>query len=238
MMLEKRDIMKKRYIVVLLFSFIIMAFVNMRVIDNTFSIAYNDNSKIIIKDENEKIDISKIQEHYSNKDIIAYIEIPDVLSAPVAQTSNNDYYLNHDLYKRDDIKGSVFLDFRNKLSDRKILLYGHSGKEKDLPFLPLNNYSEESFYKEHPYIYLYTTEGKKKYLIFSAYIEDSDYDYVNLNSFSGLSYKEHLIKLKNKSNYNVDVNIDDNSKVIILQTCSMTNEGLGRYQIIVGIEKE
>ena len=189
-----------------------------------------------VEKKDDKIDIEKLQKTYNNTDIIAYLEIPNVFGTPVVQTSDNDYYLNKDLYKNYDIKGSEFLDFRNTLDDRKLLIYGHSGKEKELPFLQLNNYISEDYYKEHKYIYLYTMNDVRKYLIFSSYIEDKDYDYVNLKSFSGLTWKEHLLKLKNKSNYNIDVNLDDDSKIIILQTCSMNDEASGKYHLVIGLE--
>lgn len=206
-------------------------------VDNNASHKVTKTTKVVkVKKDDDKVDITKLQNEYNNSDIIAYIEIPNVLSTPVVQTSDNDYYLSHDLRKNYDIKGSVYLDYRNKLNDKKILLYGHSGKEQELPFLQLNKYIDESFYKEHKYIYLHTKEEKRKYLIFSSYIETEDYDYVNLNSFNGLSWTEHLNKLKNKSNYKVDVNIDDNSKIIILQTCSMNNERIGNFHLVIGLE--
>ena len=152
------------------------------------------------------------------------------------QGEDNDYYLNHDVNHNYDIKGSVILDYRNTISDRKLLLYGHSGKEQDLPFLPLKNYTDKAFYDLHNTIYLYTTEGKKTYKIFSAYIEDSDYDYVNLDNFNGLTYYEHINKLKNKSLYDTGITLKENDKIIILQTCSTNNIDAHKYYLIIGKE--
>lgn len=197
---------------------------------------------IVVENDESKarrvIDLTSLRTQYNNQDIITYIEIPGVLETPVVQTTDNDYYLNHDLYKNDDIKGSVELDYRNTLDDRKLILYGHSGKEQELPFLPLNNYTEESFFKEHEYIYLYTETEERKYHIFATYIETEDFDYVNLNSFNGLTYKEHLEKLKSKSLFQTDIKLEDNSKIIILQTCSMTNRGSAHYHLVIAKEEE
>ena len=38
----------------------------------------------------------------NGEDIIAYINIPNVLETPIAKGIDNDYYLNHDLYKNDE----------------------------------------------------------------------------------------------------------------------------------------
>ena len=210
---------------------------------------YKDNNKSNINNLNntpvktpeptvveEKIKIDELRKQYNNNDIIAYIEIPEVIGTIVMQGEDNDYYLNHDVNHNYDIKGSVILDYRNTISDKKLLLYGHSGKEQDLPFLPLKNYTDKAFYDLHNTIYLYTTEGKKTYKIFSAYIEDSDYDYVNLDNFNGLTYYEHINKLKNKSLYDTGITLKENDKIIILQTCSTNNIDAHKYYLIIGKE--
>ena len=184
----------------------------------------------------EKININDLRKQYNNNDIIAYIEIPEVIGTIVMQGEDNDYYLNHDVNHNYDIKGSVILDYRNTINDRKLLLYGHSGKEQDLPFLPLKNYTDKAFYDLHNTIYLYTTEGKKTYKIFSAYIEDSDYDYVNLNNFNGLTYLEHINKLKSKSLYDTGITLKEEDHIIILQTCSTNSIDAHKYYLIIGKE--
>ena len=186
-----------------------------------------------IKQDN-KIDIKYLQEKYNNKDIIAYIEIPNIISFPIVKTSDNDYYLNHNLSKEEDIRGTLFMDYRTNIEDRKVLIYGHSGKEEGLPFNELVPYKEESYYKEHKNIYIYTETNKYTYDIFSSYFEGKDFDYVNINSFNGLSYKDHLYKLKNKSMYNIDMNLEEEDKIIILQTCNLNVNSKDKYQLVIG----
>ncbi|MBQ6538892.1 MAG: class B sortase [Bacilli bacterium] len=208
--------------------------------NRTVEVKSIDNNKTVIIDKidnkSKDINIKELRKQYHNNDIMAYIEIPGVTKSMVLQSSNNDYYLNHDVNKKEDIKGTVVLDFRNKINDKKLLLYGHSGKEKDLPFLKLNNYVKKDYWEKHNTINLYTLDGKKEYKIFSSYIETNDYDYVNLKSFNGLSWYEHINKLKNKSYYNTDVKLDKNDKIIILQTCSINNQGYQKYHLVIGKE--
>ena len=188
------------------------------------------------KTEITGIDINKLRNDYQNEDIIGYIIIPEVVSYPVLKTENNNYYLNHDINKNTNIKGSIFMDYRVSFNDRKILIYGHSGKEQDLPFLQLNKYSEESFFLENNIIYLYSTDKIYTYEIFSSYVETEDFDYVNIKSFNGLTWLEHMIKLKDKSTYQTDITLTNNSKILILQTCSMNQEiqsSGGKYQLII-----
>ena len=183
-----------------------------------------------------KIDVKSEIEKYNNPDIVGYIYIPNVLSSPILKSTTNEYYLSHDNYGNYDKKGSITMDYRVNMKDKKILLYGHSGKEQDLPFLILNKYTDESFFKKNNIIYIYDSNNTKyTYKIFSSYIETEDFDYVNIKSFNGLSWKEHLNKLKNKSLFNVNTELTDDSKIIILQTCSMVNKGNKKYQLVIGV---
>jgi len=182
------------------------------------------------------IDIKKIQEVNQNTDVVAYIKIPDVMESTIVQANDNEYYLRRLLDGSYSIKGTPFMDYRTTFEDRKILIYGHSGNYDDLAFVALHQYEKESFYKEHSNIYLYSMTKKYTYEIFSSYLETSDYDYVNIKSFRGLSWLEHINKLKNKSNYQTNVSLSDNSKILILQTCDMENlSGTGKYRLVIGV---
>lgn len=204
---------------------------------------YDDKNIDIISDyveteEGEKIDvISNLREKYNNDDIIAFLEIPDVLALPIVQASDNEYYLNHDAYKETVKAGTPFLDYRiNSLEGRKLLIYGHNSTYRTLPFTSLLNYQDKEFYSAHPEIYLYTETGKKIYKIFSVYVENEDFDYVNLDSFNGLTFYEHILKLEDKSLYDTGVILNENSKIIILQTCSFDNpESNSNYQLVMGV---
>ena len=195
------------------------------------------NNPITSDKTNNNINIENLKRKYNNDDIVGYLEIPNVLSTILLQTNNNYYYLNHDNYKKENKKGAIFLDYRVNIKDNKLIVYGHSGEEKDLPFLALNNYQNENFYKKHNKIYLYTNDKIYTYKIFSSYIENNDFDYVNLKSFNGLSWKQHLNKLKSKSKYDTDTKISDDSKIIILQTCNINNKKHNGYQLVIGILK-
>ena len=182
------------------------------------------------------INIKSLQESYQNNDIVAYLVIPDVMSSVVVQSSDNEYYLRRLLDGSYNIKGTPFMDYRTTFEDRKILIYGHSGDYEDLPFLVLHRYENESFYQEHPTIYLYSATKKYTYRIFSSYLETEDYDYVNIKSFRGLTWLEHIQKLQRKSDFSTNISLTDKSKVLVLQTCN-TENGIvgGRYRLVVGV---
>ena len=203
---------------------------------------FNANSKNISTNKldkdsiNTKIIDNMMEDKYDNKDIIGYLKIDNILNTPVLQGNDNSYYLNHNINKEIDKKGSVFLDYRNNIYDNKLIIYGHSGREKELSFNVLNKYNDYNFYKKHSSLLFIHDNKIDKYKIFSSYIEKEDYDYLNLKNFNG-SYIEHLNKLKNKSKYLINTNLDDNSKIIILQTCSMIDIGKSHFMLVIGVKE-
>ena len=70
------------------------------------------------------------------------------------------------------------------------------------------------------YVDLTTSTTKKKYEIFSVYVEPEDYSYMNINFSSDSEYLNHLKKLKSKSMYDTGVEVTSNDEILILQTCS------------------
>ncbi len=225
----------KIFIIILLFILVIYFSIETK---HNNIIKYTINDEVKTYDTNIlklSVNIKDYQKKYNNNEINGYIEIPKVLQTPFAKTNNNNYYLDHDLYKKSNFKGTIFMDNRTNFSDRKVIIYGHSGNYKDLPFLVLNNYIKEDYYKKHKYIYIASENITYTYEIFSSYIEKEDYDYINIEDFSGLSWEEHLQKLKNKSLYNTTANINKDSKILILQTCSTNDEGHNRFQLVMGV---
>ncbi len=225
--------MKKILRVFLLLILIITVFfVGTKQIDRSYDFKPEIQVPVIKKDT--KI-VDKLKKEYNNNDIVGVLEIPGLFKEVILQTSNNDYYLNHDIYRNENIYGATFLDYRNNLlNDKKILIYGHSDMYIILSFNKLTNYNNQEFYENNKYIYLYTNDKKYKYEIFSSYIETNDFDYVNLKEFNGLTYKEHLIKLKNKSNIKSNLTLEEDSRVLILQTCSNGNPN-HKYQLVMGL---
>ena len=218
------------FIAMLLTIYFIYEYYNDKKIDTTLEYTMSEK-------KNELDMISNLKEQYNNNDIKAFLEIPSVLSLPIVQNDDNEYYLNHNLYQETVKAGTPFLDYRiNSLEERKLLIYGHNSTYRTLPFTSLLNYQDKKFFTKHPEIYLYTENGKKTYKIFSVYIEDEDFDYVNLKNFNGLTFYEHILKLEDKSLYDTGVILNENSNILILQTCSFDNTESGsNYLLVMGV---
>lgn len=180
----------------------------------------------------EKNIIKRYQNRFSNKDIIGELSISNTsLRVPIVKGNDNSYYLNHLINKKANTLGSVFMDYRNNTSDRKVIIYGHNSNNVYTEFNILEKYLDSSYYYNHPTITFKDINNTYYYQIFSIYKTDKDYQHVNLN-FTDETYRKHLEWLKNKSLYDTNVSVDGNDQIIVLQTCDVTNEG--EYIIVVG----
>lgn len=185
------------------------------------------------------VSIKSLQEKYQNNDIVGTISIDNIISDEiVVKSTDNSYYLNHNVQKEENIGGSIFLDYRINLSNtRKIIIYGHSSKEVDIPFSILEEYIDINFLKQHPNILLTTDNEKELYQIFSVMKVSEDYSYTRL-TFDDDSFVKHINDLNEKSIYPIYFEGKKDDKVLILQTCSQEEEG--KYIVISAarIEKE
>lgn len=184
--------------------------------------------------------ISDLRKKYNNNEITMFLELPGVFSLPIVQTENNTYYLSHNINKEESSSGSPYLDYRNKsLHDRKLIIYGHNRLDMTLPLSSLIKYQNKNFFDNHKTIFLRSDHGKKTYDVFSVFNDDGkSEDYLELSGFPGLEFYEHLLSLKEKSIYDTEVSIEENSKVIILRTCAIES-GCGenpQYQVVVAKE--
>lgn len=196
------------------------------------------NKKGIINHKDDMESLSDLKEKYNNNEIVMFVDIPDVLSLPIVQTDDNDYYLLHDIDKKENSVGTPFLDYRiSSLNDKKVIVYGHNDVDPNLPFSALTSYKDESFYKEHSTILVNSNEGKRKYEIFSCFVDDKNFNYDILNVFNNTKYEEQLKLLKEKSVYDTGVEVSRDNRIIILLTGTLSDSKDSlKYQFVVGKE--
>lgn len=156
----------------------------------------------------------------NNNDIIGHIEIPNTnIDYDIVQTTNNEYYLNHNLDNEIDPTGSIFVDYRNNLSDKKLLIYGHNSKKQKAPLKDLELYLNYDSFINNNIINLTLKNKAYTYKIFSVMLIDKDNNYHTKLIFKDSEYEEHLFFLKTSSIYENDVQVDKNSYILTIQTC-------------------
>lgn len=225
----------KKIVVIILFLLI-----------GSFCLQYflNNNEELVSKEKNQTVDrnfvvkqvddktIDNYRKDYNNQDIIGELVIANSnFKEIVVQTSDNEFYLNHLVDKTYNRLGSIFMDYRNTVDDRKIIIYGHNSEDIYTEFNLLENYLNFDYYKEHQDIYFKTINNNYHYKVFSVFIVINDYRYINLN-FSDDEYNKHLNYLKEQSVYDTYVDVNDNDEIIVLQTCYFQPKN--SYLVVVG----
>ena len=118
----------------------------------------------------EKNIIKRYQNRFSNKDIIGELSISNTsLRVPIVKGNDNSYYLNHLINKKANTLGSVFMDYRNNTSDRKVIIYGHNSNNVYTEFNILEKYLNSSYYYNHPTITFKDIDNTYYYQIFSNF---------------------------------------------------------------------
>lgn len=159
-----------------------------------------------------------------NKETVGWIRFknPSIISYPIVHTSNNDKYLKTTFEGKKNSAGAIFMDSINQgdFSDRNTFIYGHNMKNGTM-FGQLRKYKTKAFYQENPYFYLYTPDGKEhKYQIFSVTIVEDSSDSYKRTYASDEDFEAYLKRIQKRSRYNTGVEVNKDSKIISLSTCT------------------
>ena len=180
-----------------------------------FTLFLNIIYSSIYVEAKEVYDLIYFKEYFSNNDIIGSLKIKDTnINTLLVKGKDNKYYLNHSIYKKEDIKGSIFVDYRTNLNTSQINIYGHNSKKYNLMFKELEKYKDKNFYNKHKIIEIWDGINTYKYEIFSVKIANKNSNHMDINN------KEKNIKELNKSIYNTGISANKNDKILILQTCN------------------
>ena len=166
--------------------------------------------------------INDARNKYNNNDVVGILEIDNTdYIVPIMQANDNEYYLNHTPDGKENFMGSVYLDYRVDIdSSKKLLIYGHNSSNVDMPFKILEEFYDKDYYDNHKYVEITTSSIKKKYEIFSVYVETSDFSYMDITFENDDEFLKHIENLKSKSMYDTGVTLDNDDEILILQTCS------------------
>ena len=167
-----------------------------------------------------------------NKDIYAWIYIPGTqVNYPVLQhETEDDYYLNRNLDGSSGYPGCIYTQLLNSkdFTDRNTILYGHNMKNGTM-FGSLHEYEDNTFFEEHPYVYIYTPDETLVYEIFAATTFSNahllyEYDFTDKNDLK--RYLEDIADVRDmNSHVREDVSVDDEAYLLTLSTCIKNHPG-------------
>lgn len=199
---------------------------------NTVNKIYKNIEKQVLSQNDSagdnKFDIPFTYDHKSllaiNQDGLGYIYIPSInLKLPLAQTSDNNYYLSHTFDKTSNINGCLFEDYRisKGLSAYNVVIHGHNMKSGAM-FGKLPRYRDYDFWSSfgNDIFYIFTNNVIRKYQIFSIYITEPISDTYTYNFASVEALRNYAINMKEKSIYDTNIDVSNTSQVITLSTCT------------------
>lgn len=160
-----------------------------------------------------------------NPDTIAWIRFdePSIINYPVVKSADNNEYLTKTFAENDNKLGAIFMDMRNSsdFSDRNTIIYGHHLNVSPDMFSRLHLYEDEEFCKEHPDFYIYTPDGKvRTYTVFSAGVVNAAADNYDIEFASDEEFEQYIELCRESSNYQVDVDVNAQSQILSLSTCT------------------
>ena len=161
-----------------------------------------------------------------NNETVGWIQVNGTnINYPIVQHEDNNFYLEHDFYKRKTNIGWIFADYRNDMENlnNNTIIYGHNLVNRtmfgSIPYMLNKKWFNQ---KNNQYIKLSTKTSNSIWQIFSVYKITPTTDYLQSVFNSIDNYQNFLNTLKNRSikNFNVDLNYTD--KIITLSTCDDT----------------
>ena len=161
-----------------------------------------------------------------NSECFGWISISGTnINYPVMHTpSNPQKYLNRNFYGEYSYSGTPFLDARCSVDSTNLIIYGHHMNNGTM-FADLCNYTDYSYFTEHPTVVLETKDGVFAYSVFSAMKVKSDDDWYRfLTTDLDKTYEKWISYAKTKSLYNTEITPVYGQQLLTLSTCYGYNQ--------------
>lgn len=161
-----------------------------------------------------------------NSECFGWISISETnINYPVMHTpSNPQKYLNKNFYGEYSYSGTPFLDSRCSANSTNLIIYGHHMNNGTM-FADLCNYTDYSYFTEHPTVVLETKDGAFAYSVFSVMKVKSDDDWYRFTTVgTEKSYNSRIEYAKEKSIYDTGITPVYGQQILTLSTCYGYNQ--------------
>lgn len=205
--------------------------VSTKKLDVKESIDNNTENKIInVELKSELVELNK-----KYKDAVAWLTIDNtIIDYPIFQSADNNRYLRYD---RDNVNtnwGEKFLDYRCNLKEmdsvcKNYIIYGHNTTTDD-NFTPILKYKDKNYFDKNKIIKLHTLDGNYEFEIFSVYITDKSFFYIDTVFNSIGEYTDFINQISSKSMYETGIKVTDKDNILTLSTCEYSRKD-GRFVI-------
>jgi len=164
--------------------------------------------------------------HYNNDEIIGQVWIPNTtIYYLVAQTTDNDFYLSHNLRGNRYLPGSIFLDYladiRNP-GDHNWVLYGHN-MARNHKFHMVRRFLQEDFFFANRYIHFSTIYADYVFEVFSAYVAHIDHPYIDPWYYD---WGHWINVFREMSRFDAGIEVSEHDRILTLSTCENSYRNL------------
>ncbi len=178
--------------------------------------------------EEPKPDYSEYVEQ--NPETVGWISIPGTqINFPVVQSVDNDYYLNHTFDHKKDVRGAIYMDYRNNPTDldANTIIYGHNDYKDGSVFSEVAHYDDVEYFKEHPIIEFNTLDKYYQWKVYAVFItnqqayDDNGYIFNYIwPQMEGPNFKGYVEELNKRTLYFTGVDIKDGDRILTLSSCA------------------
>ncbi len=184
------------------------------------------------EDETGRVKPAILDEYKSlyaqNKNLIGWLKIADTnIDHPVMQTTDNTFYLDHDINKKEDKNGSLFLDCACDVlaPSQNLIIYGHNMRSGNM-FGSLVKYKSEDYCKKHSEILFDTIYEKGVYevmYVFNSRVYSQDeivfkyYQFIDASSEE--EFDSNMRSMEEMSLYDTGVKAVYGDRLLTLSTC-------------------
>lgn len=185
--------------------------------------------------------LDKFKDLYAcNSDIVGWLSIDGMnIDYPVMQCEDNEYYLHRNFYGEEDKYGTLYVkDIADvNTPGTNFVIYGHNMKDGSM-FGNLDDYRQESFYREHSVISFDTLFEERSYEIVSVFLsqvyqaEDKVFKYYRFyEAHTPEEFYDFYENIKELAIYDTGVTAEYGDTFLTLSTCAYHVED-GRLVVV------
>ncbi len=163
-----------------------------------------------------------------------------MINYPVVRSDRTDYYLHHLITGQQSKLGTLFSlttsDYETP--SKNIAIYGHHLSNSTAMFSTLLQYKNESYWKNHQFIYLNTIYGKRTYRIFAVLNHTvSEWDASTASFKNDEAFLKFVNRAQRKSFYDTGITVSEEDHIITLITCDRSYGGVQGRLLVMGVEQ-
>jgi sortase B len=205
----------------------------------------DSGGNVVIHYDTETKDTPEVLDEYKNllnknQKLIGWVKIDDTnIDYPVMQTTDNEYYLDHNLNQEYDKNGSIFMDKDCDVikPSTNFILYGHHMKSGQM-FGGLDKYQDKSYAEKHPYISFDTIYEHGTYQVMYVFRskvyseEDVNFKYYQfIDALSETEFDSNMQEMAAMSLYDTGVTAQYGDRLLTLSTCDYQEKN-GRFVVV------